>query len=210
MSLNLANILIAFTMELSLLIIHKPLTNIMLLGSIIIDLSRTNGLIIYSWPVKHKTCEIVNNFRIGRLSVDRIHIRCDTSHLFEHCGFNKHCFATLVDLDFFRILRSGLMTVFYLEKLMILKFVMTIYLVIILVTALYLWSNRKRQFLIYSQKSNTSFTHIMSWTAIILTIECLIGCFILFQANKYLNLITLFLSSITILIFSLLINQKND
>lgn len=93
---------------------------------------------------------------------------------------------------------------------MILKFVIAIYLVIILATALYLWSNRKRHFLIYSQKSNTGFTQIMSWTAIILTIECILGCYLLFQSNKYLNLVTLILSSVTILIFSLLINQKND
>ncbi len=93
---------------------------------------------------------------------------------------------------------------------MILKFIMVIYLVIILATALYLWSNRKRYFLIYSQKNNASFTLIMSWTAIILTIECILGCYLLFQSNKYLNLITLILSSSTILIFSLLINQKND
>lgn len=92
---------------------------------------------------------------------------------------------------------------------MFLKVVVAIYLAILLVTAVYLWNNRKRHFLIFNQKNNTSFTLIMSWTAIILAIECIIGCFLLFQNNKYLNLLTLMLSSITILIFSLLINQKN-
>ncbi|KGG53474.1 hypothetical protein LACWKB10_1733 [Lactobacillus sp. wkB10] len=50
----------------------------------------------------------------------------------------------------------------------------------------------------------------MSWTAVILVLETLLGLFLVFQANKYLNLITLALSSITILIFSLILNQKGD
>ena len=50
----------------------------------------------------------------------------------------------------------------------------------------------------------------MSWTAIILILETILGLFLVFQKNKYLNLITLILSSITILIFSLLLNQKDD
>lgn len=93
---------------------------------------------------------------------------------------------------------------------MFLKVIIAIYLAILLATACYLWNNRKRQFLIFNQKNNGNFTSIMSWTAIILAIEFVIGCFLLFQDNKYLNLLTLVLSSITILIFTLLINQKNQ
>ena len=99
---------------------------------------------------------------------------------------------------------------FYLETFMILKIVIILYLVVLLLTAFYLWHNRDRHFLVFSSKSNTNFRPIMSWTAIILLLECIIGIIILFQSNKYLNLVTILLSSITILIFSLLINHEND
>ncbi|AWM73574.1 hypothetical protein DKL56_03265 [Lactobacillus apis] len=93
---------------------------------------------------------------------------------------------------------------------MILKIVIILYLAVLLLAASYLWHNRDRHFLVFSSKSNTNFRPIMSWTAIILLLECIIGIIILFQSNKYLNLVTLLLSSITILIFSLLINHEND
>ena len=41
-------------------------------------------------------------------------------------------------------------------------------------------------------------------------LESILGVLILFLANKYMNLITLILGSMTILIFGLLSNQKND
>lgn len=93
---------------------------------------------------------------------------------------------------------------------MILKVFIIVYLIILLVTAFYLWHNRKSHFLIFNSKSNTNFSSIMSWTAIILGIECFLGIFLVIQSNKYLNLITLALSCITIMIFSLLINQKDE
>lgn len=93
---------------------------------------------------------------------------------------------------------------------MILKVIIVFYLIILLVTAFYFWHNRKTHFLIFNSKNNANFSSIMSWTAIFLAIECFLGLFLVFQSNKYLNLITLALSCITILIFSLLINQKDE
>ena len=93
---------------------------------------------------------------------------------------------------------------------MAIKVVIIIYLAILLLTAFYLWHNRHSHFLIYDSKNISNFSSIMSWTSIILGLETLLGLVLVFQANKYLNLITLALSSITILIFSLLLNQKGD
>ena len=93
---------------------------------------------------------------------------------------------------------------------MAIKVVITIYLAILLLTAFYLWHNRHSHFLIYNSKNISNFSSIMSWTAVILLLETLLGLILVFQANKYLNLITLVLSSITILIFSLILNQKGD
>ncbi|WEV71499.1 hypothetical protein OZY43_03615 [Lactobacillus sp. ESL0785] len=93
---------------------------------------------------------------------------------------------------------------------MIIKVIMAVYLLILLITAYYLWHNRNGNFLMYNSKSTENFKSIMTWTAIFLLAECLLGVFLLWQSNRYLNLITLILSSITILSFSLLINQKNE
>lgn len=65
-------------------------------------------------------------------------------------------------------------------------------------------------FLIYNTDNNPKFTIILTWTSIALLFESILGVLLLFLTNKYMNLITLLLSTLTILIFSLLINQKND
>lgn len=93
---------------------------------------------------------------------------------------------------------------------MILKIIMLIYLAVLFITAFYFWHNRNTHFLIFNNNNNSNFKSIMTWTAIILILEVILGLFLLLQDNKYLNLITLLISSITILIFSLLINQKNE
>ncbi|WEV40564.1 hypothetical protein OZX59_01230 [Lactobacillus sp. ESL0681] len=93
---------------------------------------------------------------------------------------------------------------------MIIKIVMGIFLLLLLYLAYYLWHNRNGHFLIFNSQNNPYFTTIMSWTAVLLGIECILGFILLFQANKYLNFITLIISSITILTFSLLINQINE
>ena len=93
---------------------------------------------------------------------------------------------------------------------MIIKVAIIIYLAVLLLTAYYLWHNRKTHFLIYNSKNIANFSSIMTGTAILLFIESLIGIFLAFQSNEYLNLITLALSTVTILIFSLLLNQKDD
>ena len=99
---------------------------------------------------------------------------------------------------------------FLFGEIMAIKIVILIYLAVLLLTAFYLWHNRHSHFLIYNSKNISNFSSLMSWTAIILIIETILGLVIVFQKNKYLNLITLILSSITILIFSLLLNQKDD
>lgn len=93
---------------------------------------------------------------------------------------------------------------------MAIKIIMGIYLLILLITSLYLWHCQDGQFLIYNSKGTNNFKTIMRWTAILLFIETILGIFLLLQRNRYLNLITLIFSSLTILIFSLLINQKNE
>lgn len=93
---------------------------------------------------------------------------------------------------------------------MVLKVIIAFYLIVLLITAYYLWHNRNSHFLIFNGKTTSNFKAIMSGTAIVLFIECIIGLVILLQNNKYLNLLTLVFSSLTILIFSLLINRKSE
>lgn len=94
---------------------------------------------------------------------------------------------------------------------MILKIVVLVYLCLLLLTAYYLWQKRKDHFLIFNNQTNTNFQTIMTCTAILLFLESLLGfVLLLLFTNKYYNLITIFLSCFTILIFSLLINQKNE
>ncbi|MDF7672143.1 hypothetical protein PT281_02415 [Lactobacillus sp. ESL0701] len=93
---------------------------------------------------------------------------------------------------------------------MAIKIIMGIYLLILLITSLYLWHCQDKQFLIYNSKSTANFKTIMRWTSILLMIEIILGIFLLLQRSRYLNLVTLIISSLTVLIFSLLINQKNE
>lgn len=92
---------------------------------------------------------------------------------------------------------------------MIITVAMIFYIVLLLFTAWYMWQRRNGTFLVYDVEGNPELASILKWTAIALLIESILGIFLLFFGNKYLNLITIFLSCITILIFSLLFNQKN-
>ncbi|RMC48672.1 hypothetical protein [Lactobacillus sp. ESL0228] len=91
-----------------------------------------------------------------------------------------------------------------------LKVVISIYLVVLLIAAWYLWQKRNDHFLIYNNQNKTNFTSIMAITAIALIADSLIGFCILLQDDKYLNFITLILSCLTILFFGLAINQKDE
>ncbi|GAA3628438.1 hypothetical protein GCM10022297_03720 [Lactobacillus hamsteri] len=93
---------------------------------------------------------------------------------------------------------------------MVIKIVMSIFIIVMILTAWYLWHRRGGTFLIYDVGGDPRLATILKWTSIALIIESVIGIIILFFTNKYLNLITLILGSLTILIFSLLINQKNE
>ncbi|WP_233551577.1 MULTISPECIES: hypothetical protein [unclassified Lactobacillus] len=91
-----------------------------------------------------------------------------------------------------------------------LKVVISIYLVVLLIAAWYLWQKRNDHFLIYNNQNKTNFTSIMAITAIALVVDSLIGFVILLQDDKYLNFITLILSCLTILFFGLAINQWDE
>lgn len=93
---------------------------------------------------------------------------------------------------------------------MILTCFMSIYIILLLLTAWYLWHRRAGAFLIYDVGVNPKIGKIMTVTAIILLIEAILGIFFLFLANRYFNLITLVLSCLTLLIFGLAINQNNQ
>ena len=92
---------------------------------------------------------------------------------------------------------------------MAIKFVMGIFIIILALTSWYMWHRRNGHFIIYDVGGNPRLSAILKWTSIALMLEAILGVFILFLANKYMNLITLFLGSLTILIFSLSINQKS-
>ena len=81
---------------------------------------------------------------------------------------------------------------------MIIKIVMIVFILLLLLTAWYMWHRRNGHFLIYDVGGNPRLTNILKWTSIALIAESAIG----------INLITLFLASLTILTFSLLITDS--
>lgn len=91
-----------------------------------------------------------------------------------------------------------------------LKVVISIYLVVLLVAAWYLWQKRNDHFLIHNKQNQSNVTAIMTRTALALAVESIIGFVILLQDNKYLNFITLILSCLTILFFGLAITKQQD
>ena len=91
---------------------------------------------------------------------------------------------------------------------MAIKIVMIIFILLLLLTSWYMWHRRNGHFLIYDVGGDPRLSNVLKWTSIALLIESVIGIFILFMGNKYLNLITLLLASLTILTFSLLITNN--
>lgn len=87
---------------------------------------------------------------------------------------------------------------------------MLIFILVLLLTSWYMWHRRNGHFIIYDVGSDPRLAMVLKVTSISLFLESLLGIVLLFVANKYLNLITLALGSLTILIFGLLINKKND
>lgn len=100
-------------------------------------------------------------------------------------------------------------TAFFMEKTMI-KTVMIVYIILLLICAAFMWNGRNGRFLVYSGADNPHQGRILKYTAIALLLESLLGICIVFVAGRYYNLITLFLSCFTLLIFGLLINHNND
>lgn len=92
---------------------------------------------------------------------------------------------------------------------MIIKIVMIIYILLLLLTAWYMWHRRSGQFLVYDVGSHPELAKILKWTSLALTCESILGIVLVALGNKYLNLITIALSCLTLLIFSLLFNQNN-
>lgn len=93
---------------------------------------------------------------------------------------------------------------------MIIKIVMIIFIFLLLLTSWYMWHRRNGHFLIYDVGGDPHMANILKWTSIALLIESVIGIIILFMGNKYLNLITLFLASLTILVFGLSITSNKQ
>lgn len=91
---------------------------------------------------------------------------------------------------------------------MAIKIVMIAFIFLLLLTSWYMWHRRNGHFLIFDVGGDPRLSNVLKWTSIALLIESIIGIVILFMGNKYLNLITLFLASLTILTFSLSITNN--
>ncbi|WP_281828026.1 MULTISPECIES: hypothetical protein [Lactobacillus] len=92
---------------------------------------------------------------------------------------------------------------------MIIKIAMIIFIILLLLTAWYMWHLRSGQFLIYDVGSHPELAKALTWTSIALMCESVLGLIIVFFGNKYMNLITIALACLTILIFGLLFKQNN-
>lgn len=92
---------------------------------------------------------------------------------------------------------------------MIITIAMIIFILLLLLTAWYMWHRRNGEFIIFDVGSNPKLSQALNITAISLTAESILGVVLLFLGNKYLNLITVALASLTILIFGLIFNQNN-
>ena len=93
---------------------------------------------------------------------------------------------------------------------MIIKIVMIVFIFLLLLTAWYMWHRRNGHFLIFDVGGDPRMANVLKWNSIALLVESVIGIIILFMGNKYLNLITLFLASLTILVFGLLITNNKE
>ncbi|OXC15626.1 hypothetical protein [Lactobacillus crispatus] len=93
---------------------------------------------------------------------------------------------------------------------MAIKIVMTIFILLLLLTSWYMWHRRNGHFLIYDIGGDPRLSNILKWTSVALLAESILGIILLFMGNKYLNLITLFLASLTILAFGLSITQNKE
>ena len=92
---------------------------------------------------------------------------------------------------------------------MAIKIVMIIFILLLLLTSWYMWHRRNGHFLIYDIGGDPRLSNILKWTSVALLAESILGIILLFMGNKYLNLITLFLASLTILAFGLSITQQS-
>lgn len=93
---------------------------------------------------------------------------------------------------------------------MIIKLFMGIFILVLLTTAWYLWRQRNSRFLAFNTQDNPELSKLMSFTALSLLAESIIGIAILIWGDKYLNLVTLVLACASILFFGLQLNQKNE
>jgi hypothetical protein len=93
---------------------------------------------------------------------------------------------------------------------MILTIFMLIYILLLMLTSWFMWHRRNGQFIIYDVGSNPFLGKVLKTTSIALMLEAVLGLLLLFLAGRYYNLITLFLSCLTLLIFGLLINANKN
>lgn len=92
---------------------------------------------------------------------------------------------------------------------MILKIFMLIFILLLLLTAGYMWQKKSSHFIIYDMSTHPELTTVLKYTSITLILESILGVIFLFFNNKYLNLITIAFASLTILIFGLIFSKKN-
>lgn len=92
---------------------------------------------------------------------------------------------------------------------MAIKIVMLIFIILLVLTSWYMWHRRSGHFLIYDIGGHPELERILKWSSIALAAESILGIIILYFSNKYMNLITLALGSLTILIFSLLFSKNS-
>ncbi len=88
------------------------------------------------------------------------------------------------------------------------RIVMICFILALMLTAWYLWHRRNGAFLVFDVSGNPELHQILTVTAVALVAISVLGIFLLFSGNKYLNLITLFLGSGAILIFALIISKN--
>jgi uncharacterized iron-regulated membrane protein len=92
----------------------------------------------------------------------------------------------------------------YLGTNMLIKVVMVIFIILLLITAAYLWFNREKISLATGGKQD----NLLKLTACALLVVSIIGVLILFIGDKLLNVVTLVLACLVILNLGLRLGRK--
>lgn len=89
----------------------------------------------------------------------------------------------------------------------ILQLIILLFIMLILLVAYFLYKCQlQNTFLIYNIKDNNNLRNLFKCTSLILVLVAILSLIILFSFDKYYNLITLFLASVVLVLFSLMLN----